>query len=288
MRVFQKGFNYSQDGRGNRLIYHLQGCNMHCPWCSNPEGMPPQGAMMIDRDWLTDSCCPKGAVKEKQLDRRICETCEELPCVTGMRQKGIRLSYLDHEVEDLVREAVQSRPMFFDGGGVTLTGGEISLQFAAVQELLRRLGEEGIHRTIESNGSHPKMTELLPLVDEWIMDLKHYDEEIHKEWIGVSNAQTICSIAAACEVHPDVLIRIPLIPGFNDRPGDSEKFTELLQRFAVKDTVRVELLTYHEFGKDKWGQCGFEYKMKPGRIQGETVKNMENMLRSAGLHVVRT
>jgi len=34
---FQKGFNFSQDGPGNRLVYHLYGCNFRCPWCSNPE-----------------------------------------------------------------------------------------------------------------------------------------------------------------------------------------------------------------------------------------------------------
>lgn len=39
MRIFGKGFNYSQDGPGNRLVYHLSGCNMRCRWCSNPEGM---------------------------------------------------------------------------------------------------------------------------------------------------------------------------------------------------------------------------------------------------------
>ena len=39
MRVFGKGFNFSEDGPGNRLVYHLSGCNMHCPWCSNPDGM---------------------------------------------------------------------------------------------------------------------------------------------------------------------------------------------------------------------------------------------------------
>lgn len=39
MKIFQKGFNFSQDGPGNRLVYHVAGCNMHCLWCSNPEGM---------------------------------------------------------------------------------------------------------------------------------------------------------------------------------------------------------------------------------------------------------
>lgn len=39
MRIFGKGFNFSQDGPGNRLVYHLSGCNMHCPWCSNADGL---------------------------------------------------------------------------------------------------------------------------------------------------------------------------------------------------------------------------------------------------------
>ena len=43
MRIFFKGFNFSQDGPGNRLVFHLQGCNMRCPWCSNPEGMSFDG-----------------------------------------------------------------------------------------------------------------------------------------------------------------------------------------------------------------------------------------------------
>ncbi len=39
MQIFGKGFNFSQDGPGNRLVYHLSGCNMKCIWCSNPQGL---------------------------------------------------------------------------------------------------------------------------------------------------------------------------------------------------------------------------------------------------------
>lgn len=39
MHIFQKGFHFGQDGPGNRLVYHVAGCNLRCLWCANPEGM---------------------------------------------------------------------------------------------------------------------------------------------------------------------------------------------------------------------------------------------------------
>ena len=56
MKIFFKGFNYSQDGPGNRLVYHLQGCNMCCPWCSNPEGMPFEGGTEYSIKQIVDEC----------------------------------------------------------------------------------------------------------------------------------------------------------------------------------------------------------------------------------------
>lgn len=56
MRIFFKGFNYSQDGPGNRLVYHLQGCNMRCPWCSNPEGMSFEGGTEYSAEQIVREC----------------------------------------------------------------------------------------------------------------------------------------------------------------------------------------------------------------------------------------
>ncbi len=85
MQIFQKGFNFSQDGPGNRLVYHIAGCNMRCLWCSNPEGMQESDA------------------------------------------------HTTYTKDALVAEAICCKPLFFDGGGVTFTGGEATLH---AQELI--------------------------------------------------------------------------------------------------------------------------------------------------------
>ncbi|MBR6633128.1 MAG: radical SAM protein [Clostridia bacterium] len=56
MIVFQKGFNFSQDGPGNRLVYHLSGCNMSCIWCSNPEGMDKGVGDHYSTEQILDEC----------------------------------------------------------------------------------------------------------------------------------------------------------------------------------------------------------------------------------------
>ena len=137
LRIFQKGFNYSQDGPGNRLVYHLQGCNLHCPWCANPEGLPLRGGV-------------------------------------------------DYTIAALVDEVISSKMMFFDGGGVTLTGGEVTVQPEEVREFLSELHRLGIHTCIETNGGSDCLEALFPLVDYLIMDIKHYDSDIHKAVIGKS------------------------------------------------------------------------------------------------------
>jgi len=72
LKIFQKGWNFRQDGPGHRLVYHLQGCNLKCPWCSNPEGMSAGGTLMVKHDILVAEVCPHGAIRDREVDRNIC------------------------------------------------------------------------------------------------------------------------------------------------------------------------------------------------------------------------
>ena len=234
MKVLQKGFNFSQDGPGNRLVYHLQGCNFRCKWCSNPESMS-----------VTDS---------------------------GAKS---------YTVDELFDEVKRSRMMFFDGGGVTFTGGGCTLQYEELIELLKKLKEAEISTAIETNASSPHLIEIAEFVDYLIADFKHYDSDIHKKWIGVGNEAVRENLGKILDSGRQLHIRIPLIKGVNDTP---QGFVDFFTKHDTSNAV-FEFLPYHEFGKDKWTA---EYEIKDGFVSDETVKEFKNLFVSNGLKVVKT
>ena len=239
MRIFQKGFNFSQDGPGNRLVYHLQGCNLRCPWCANPEGLAAGGQEV--------------------------------------------------NVEELVSEVLRSRLMFFDGGGVTLTGGEVTLQLEQVRQLLTRLHAEGIHTCIETNGLCENLPDLFDALDLLIMDIKHYDPAIHKAVTGGENGLTLKNIRAALEARQALALRIPLIGGFNASEADAHGFADLLVDLGVPGKATVELLCYHEYGKDKYAKLGIPYTMnEKAKVSRQQAQQFARILRLAGLEVIHT
>jgi len=239
IEYFQKGFNYAQDGPGNRLVYHLAGCNMRCPWCSNPEGL----------------------ARGREGNRR-------------------------EEVEAVASSVIAAKPMFFDGGGLTLTGGEATAQFDAVRELLERVRAADVHTALETNATHPRLSELFPLLNLLIADFKHPDEAAHLRFTGVSNGAVVRNLERAADAGFEMLIRIPLIHGVNDGDEALEGFRAALARFAGR--AKAEVLRYHEYGKDKWAKAGLSYQMEDAFLPAGRAEALEKLLRAEGLTVVRT
>ena len=237
IRYFQKGFNFSEDGPGNRLVIHLSGCNLHCPWCSNPEGMSASGGS----------------------------------CTT---------------VDALFTEILSCKRLFFDGGGVTFTGGECTLQRAPLAELLRLCRANGIHTAIETNGTMPYDGAFFEKVDFIIADFKHYDEDVLAKTVGnVSGYRD--NLRAYIGSGKKTLIRTVLIRGFNAEREDAEHFARF---FSELDTSNAsfEFLPYHEYGKSKWLSLGREYTVKDAHVTPETVAYFEETFHKYNLKTIRS
>lgn len=282
MKIFQKGFNYSQDGQGNRLVYHLQGCNMRCPWCANPEGMPVDGVIMSDAEWLLESVCPHQAVTGTSVDRNVCKGCKGRECITEHKTKGLYLSYEEMSAEEVLKEVQANALLFYDGGGVTFTGGEATVQFDELREVLKALESCKIHRAIETNGTHPRLSDLFPYIDQLIMDCKSCDPQEHERWTGVSNERILANIRRAARQHPNLHVRVPLIGGVNDSGKDREEFLAFFREIRGEN-VTFEVLAYHGYGIKKWGQCGWDYKMtEKAYVDEEILKGFRRAIKEIG------
>lgn len=234
MKILQKGFNYSQDGPGNRLVYHLQGCNFSCKWCSNADSIP--------------LCNPKAK---------------------------------DYSVDEIFDEIIRSRMMFFDGGGVTFTGGEVCVQSEELILLLKKLREAGVHTCIESNASLPSVKTVAEYIDYLIVDFKHYDADVHKKWTGVSNKTVKENIGYFLSTGRQIHIRIPVIHGINDNP---QGFADCFKSLDTSNAV-FEFLAYHEFGKDKWQG---EYEISDGFLSPGTIKKFTEAFENSGMKTIVT
>ena len=243
IKYFQKGFNYSQDGPGNRLVYHLHGCNLKCPWCANPEGMK-----------------------------------------IGIEYKGYPVT--EAEISEIMAEILSCEPLFFDGGGVTFTGGEVSLQLPQIETLLKLLKAENINTCIETNGTNIKLPVLYPFLDRLIIDFKSGDETKLSEVTNADMEAVLKNIGVAVENGISTLIRIPLIKGFNESDEDIGLFIHHLSKFSQK--AEVELLCYHEYGKEKWQKCGLEYTVRDAFISPQRQKEIKEKFLNAGFKIITT
>lgn len=288
LTYFEKGFNFNQDGPGNRLVYHLQGCNMHCPWCANPEGISLIAPLMIDTSRLVDEVCPYGAINSGHLNRNQCEVCCDRPCLTDRRNQGIMVKAVSLDIESVWSEILRSSPMYFAGGGVTFTGGEASLQLDAVIELMKRCRKHAITTAIETNGTNPKLVELFPWLDHLIMDVKHGDSEKLQTVTGQSLKHIAANLKAASEAELQVLVRIPIVGGFNTGEQDQMDFINFMDQFD-RSNITIECLRFHEYGVHKWAAIGQAYALdESSRITNKQLTDWQNSLRKAGWQVVAT
>ncbi|MEZ4627282.1 MAG: hypothetical protein R2912_04025 [Eubacteriales bacterium] len=73
------------------------------------------------------------------------------------------------------------------------------------------------------------------------IDLKHYGDDQHRAGTGVGNALVLRNIAAALSGETPVVIRIPVIPGFNDSAEDFQGFTEALTKLGKRSAAACSI-----------------------------------------------
>ena len=211
-----------------------------------------------------------------------CRWCSN-PESQQMANTGVLDGYC-RTVDEIVETCLQDNDFYLEsGGGVTLSGGECTMQFDACLDLLASLRKKGISTAVETTGccESEKFARLFPLVDLFLFDLKHHDEQRHIEGTGVSNSLCLANLRLALSAGAAVLPRIPVIPGFNDSPADAAGFSALLRQLGVS---RVQLLPFHQFGESKYEKLGRDYAYKDApALHAEDLEQYISRFKNSGI-----
>ena len=116
------------DGDGLRTTVFFKGCNLHCPWCHNPETISARPVLM----YAASRCVGCGVCAHNcksglplpfggETDCAAAEGCRGCLCP----QDALRVSGRKMSLEEIMSVIYEDIPFYrASGGGVTLSGGE--------------------------------------------------------------------------------------------------------------------------------------------------------------------
>lgn len=189
--------------------------------------------------------------------------------------------------EQVLAEVLEDQPFYTDsGGGVTLSGGEPLLQLDFTLDLLAKCRAAGLHTALETNLCWPlsHVERVLPLVNLVMADVKHPDSDRHREATGADNRQVLVNLRRIAGQGIPLIVRTPVIPGFNDVPETIEAVARSLRGLA--SLQYYELLPYHPLGEGKRRALGLPVSPLPRYASSrEALQPLAAAAAAAGLTV---
>ena len=189
--------------------------------------------------------------------------------------------------DELLRRIARYKPIFKStGGGLTLSGGEVLMQPAFAGTILAGAKELGIHTTIDTSGflGAACTDEMLENIDLVLLDVKSGDPDTYKKVTGQPLEPTLKFGRRLSEKGIETWIRFVLVPGLTDDFDNVELIADYAA--SLSSVSRVEVLPFHQMGRDKWAGIGLEYQLEdtepPSAEQTEAVRAQ---FRSRGLTV---
>lgn len=227
-----------EDGPGIRTTVFLKGCNLNCPWCSNPENINFE-------------------IENYHHDNQS--------------------EYFGYDIslEDLEKEILKDEVFYGDDGGVTFSGGEPLLQIKELKPLLKSLKNKNINICMETSLAVP--ADLLKIaieyVDEIFIDVKILTKEDAKDILNLDTElylENLELIDKSNIKNDKITFRIPLNNEYTLKEDNIKLILNLIQKYP---NYKVEIFKTHNLAKNKYESLNKKF-IQFSEISDETIDDV--------------
>ncbi len=265
----------TEDGPGIRTTIFFKQCPLRCVWCHNPESILKKSQLQ----WISHKCigcntcikiCQQNTLELNtegmKINRDKCNSCGD--CVEECPSTALSMFGRLWNLKDLYSEIDKDKLYYLQsGGGITVSGGEPTLQPGIVEELLKICKENRISTALDTCGyaSRSIYERLLPYVDLILLDIKEIDSEKHKEFTGVSNEiildNAIWIAKFVKEKNKKMWIRTPLIPRYTATDENIKGIGKFIVEKLQNLPHRWDLLAFNNLCTAKYERLDIEWSL---------------------------
>jgi pyruvate formate lyase activating enzyme len=281
------------DGPGIRTLVFLKGCSLKCEWCANPESQAATPELLFDpaRCIACENClllCMHGALT-KEGERILfepkrcigCGACAQKCYAEARVLKGRKMT-----VEAVVAEVLKDEAFYAEsGGGVTLSGGEPLEQPDFSERILKSCKNLALHTAVETAGHvlWSSFEKIIPFTDLFLFDIKHTDPDKLKKFTKGDAARIQQNLKKLVMSAKPIIVRTPVIPGFNDSLEEIQKIARLVKTLGIKE---LHMLPYHRYGQSKYSLMGRKYVFQgPQQVEAKRMLALQGIASREGLKV---
>jgi pyruvate formate lyase activating enzyme len=287
----------TEDGPGIRTTVFFKQCPLQCVWCHNPESILKKSQL----EWFEYKCigchsclkiCKLDALHFEEdglhINREKCTGCGD--CAEECPSTALHLFGTWWDLDDLYHEIQKDKVYYAQSkGGLTISGGEPTLQSDFILKFLKKCIENGISTALDTCGyaSRKIYEKILPFVDLILLDIKEIDANKHKQFTGVSNElilENAIFLSHYVQEHGKTLwIRTPIIPNYTATEENLRGIGEFIVHSLNNIPERWDLLSFNNLCATKYERLDMNWPLKDlPLMKEEEIKYFYNIAQKSG------